>query len=734
MTEKRKAARTAGTFAIVLACLVAVSAAAYDADNYVGDLSDTGLTNPATTDLDMNGNALSNVGHIELNAGGSWFPGASDDSICLYETNTTSDYLCLTTVNGEGLRVTKGISFTGIRASPLYGDLAATITESSNNVWTFAGGNGVNNEALSMDLESTANKVAVSSTTGVTDLDFAMNLGVAGYKLCLDADCGTHLLSNATDSARVVAGDNNAATFTATFATLSRYNGEGSLVLQRVVASDGDNIYNLRFQGKSSTGQFRNVAELVGTMADYTNAAEYGTLTMNVFENGSKTEYLKLNSTSGQVEVVALASDGNVDSVRANGGSIRAIDSTDPGDNNGTGGFFLMAYDAGQALSVMGAMQLDVIDATAGAEYADVYFKAMTNANEDQEYMRLDSSSGGVTFNGVSATLKAGSAGDDQVCVYETDDATDVSCMRTISNVMHFTDAAGSANVGIDVGQIDAGGSVTGTSTIAFVASNETSPRFQTVDSTAPGDANGTGEFRMRARGDDSTYHDMARMYLDVTDASAGAEYADTVFEGTTNGTDATEWLRYDASAGAAVFGVPLTLPAYTRELDIPINAASVGATAPSAVTIGQARCLQFAQATSGEIAHVQFEVPEDWDAASDWSFEAYVFAESGDAIADTEVVEFDVTYRSLTVDEAYDNGTATTIAVNYTQSGAGVDKGLVKLEGTIDYDDANQPLAAGDSVFFLLDLDEAATTYSGDPIICSVHLEYTSVGVSTHR
>lgn len=200
--------------------------------------------------------------------------------------------------------------------------------------------------------------------------------------------------------------------------------------------------------------------------------------------------------------------------------------------------------------------------------------------------------------------------------------------------------------------------------------------------------------------------------------------------------------LKCDMTDGTetCAFGFPVTWPALTVEFDRRISAANVGATAPSATTIGQARCLQFAQATTAETAHIDFEVPSDWDGVSDFGIELYVFPVAGDAPADTEVVEYTATYRSVASGELYDygdaggDGSATSIAVSYTQSGAGVDKGRVDLTGTIDYDDANQPLTAGDQVYVVLDLNETNTTYSGDPILCNAHLSYTSIKPITHR
>lgn len=174
----------------------------------------------------------------------------------------------------------------------------------------------------------------------------------------------------------------------------------------------------------------------------------------------------------------------------------------------------------------------------------------------------------------------------------------------------------------------------------------------------------------------------------------------------------------------ATINGV-VTVNPYARHIDRPITAATTGATAPTAVTIGTKRCLQFTQATAAETAHIEFEIPDDWVGTSDFTLQFYWHPEAGDAVANAETVQWDATYRSTTYTstggEAYDNGTAVTISAIHTQSGAGTDKAGYVTTSTMAYTGGNQPLTKGDRVGVVIDLNEGATSYSGDPILCVV-------------
>jgi hypothetical protein len=188
----------------------------------------------------------------------------------------------------------------------------------------------------------------------------------------------------------------------------------------------------------------------------------------------------------------------------------------------------------------------------------------------------------------------------------------------------------------------------------------------------------------------------------------------------------------FDDSAAKVIFGVPIQVPTYTREVYMPMTSATSGGTAPVSVTIGTLRCLQFDQARAGETAKMQWEVPDDWVAGTDIVVRIYGYAEAGDAIAAGEVVEWTINMRALDSGDAYDDGTVYSGASVYTQSGAGTDKGGFRTSLTIDDANAQQPLAVDRSVYFQIDLHEVNTTYSGNPYACKMAVRYSSNGIPT--
>jgi hypothetical protein len=173
----------------------------------------------------------------------------------------------------------------------------------------------------------------------------------------------------------------------------------------------------------------------------------------------------------------------------------------------------------------------------------------------------------------------------------------------------------------------------------------------------------------------------------------------------------------------------------YTRHIDIAAGAAALGPSAPSVVTLGTLRCLEFDN--DNEEGFLEFEVPDDWvgTTSSDMKFKIYWTAESGDVIADGETVKYDIVYRSLDFDanEPYDNGATTSMSATYTQVGAGTDKSTHELEITLDADDASNPLVKGEVVGFNFTRDVSGDTYSGAGNVCRWEIEFSSNGLPEH-
>ena len=183
--------------------------------------------------------------------------------------------------------------------------------------------------------------------------------------------------------------------------------------------------------------------------------------------------------------------------------------------------------------------------------------------------------------------------------------------------------------------------------------------------------------------------------------------------------------IRGDTLDAVAANG--LTVGDYTRYTDV--GFLELGATPPVAGTIGTARALCF-DADAEEFFFV-FEVPSDWEGASDMNLEVHWHPESGTAIADGETVEWESDYRSRAAGEAIDSGTVVTVTGTHTQSGAGTDKDSLVTQVLLDYDDANQPLTAGDHVLLQLNRDFTNDTYAADACIFQILVSYTSTGIS---
>jgi len=169
----------------------------------------------------------------------------------------------------------------------------------------------------------------------------------------------------------------------------------------------------------------------------------------------------------------------------------------------------------------------------------------------------------------------------------------------------------------------------------------------------------------------------------------------------------------------------------YTRHHDILPNAASLGPTAPD--TVIQDTFVGLGFDADAETALITVEVPPEWTGASDMCLNVIWMAESGDAVADTETVKWDVSYRSVAEGENTDNGTVVTATQTHTQSGAGGDKELYKTCITIPYTGGNQPLAANDTLGIQFDRDVSGDTYSGEAIVVRWELEYNANKLGTH-
>ncbi len=181
-------------------------------------------------------------------------------------------------------------------------------------------------------------------------------------------------------------------------------------------------------------------------------------------------------------------------------------------------------------------------------------------------------------------------------------------------------------------------------------------------------------------------------------------------------------------SISISTVGIVTFPQGYTRKIIIEAGAASQGSTAPTFTTVGTVRGLSFS--ANAELAFFSVGIPSDWDGTSNFDLGVHWLPTSGDAIADTETVKFDISYHAAALGEAVDQGTVATATTTYTQSGAGTDKEHLLTMITIPATGGNQPLALGDLISIQFNRDATTDTYSGDPNIYFWTIEYTATGL----
>ena len=184
------------------------------------------------------------------------------------------------------------------------------------------------------------------------------------------------------------------------------------------------------------------------------------------------------------------------------------------------------------------------------------------------------------------------------------------------------------------------------------------------------------------------------------------------------------------AGAGSAlVRTIPLDISsarAYTATKSIFIEDLRVGSTPPTLDSV----LFGWAFDADAEAIRCEAAVPEDWDGASNMTLRLHWHASA--TIDDTETMKWQVTWGTIDAGEAADNGTEVVSATTYTQSGAGTAKEYFQTDLTIDFDDAGQPIAKGDLLTFLIQLDASNSTGvsvgSNDGVLVKVELRYTAL------
>ena len=171
-----------------------------------------------------------------------------------------------------------------------------------------------------------------------------------------------------------------------------------------------------------------------------------------------------------------------------------------------------------------------------------------------------------------------------------------------------------------------------------------------------------------------------------------------------------------------------ITVTSYENHIQMPANSSMQGATPTTTCQVGTASGLVFDN--NNDETYPTMEVPHDWDGISDLTVKFVWFPMT--AMSDTETVEIEWEFRSLGLTELITNGTVQTGTETYTSSGATAQYNEVHTEWVLDYDNANQPVTAGDHIYFKGYRDQTSDTYSGDVCYLLVEIVYNSTGLST--
>lgn len=239
--------------------------------------------------------------------------------------------------------------------------------------------------------------------------------------------------------------------------------------------------------------------------------------------------------------------------------------------------------------------------------------------------------------------------------------------------------------------------------------------------------ADGAGIFGSQVRLNDGVpinYGGSNKYWMQYVAGSTQFQFKSTNVDG--GGTDGNIFTVDDGTDDVDFTGI-VTAPdfivdgGYAVDYTIKGGSAVLGPTAPTFAVNNSVTGLAFDAVA--ETVGIDFEVPDCWDGTSDLTFKIYWVAESGDVPQLNEVVIFDILYRSIDWNtEDTDNGTVANGTVTYTElSDPGDDNDTHESMITIDFDHADQPIAAGDTIAIIFNRDtaaEAGSGYSGDAIV----------------
>lgn len=190
---------------------------------------------------------------------------------------------------------------------------------------------------------------------------------------------------------------------------------------------------------------------------------------------------------------------------------------------------------------------------------------------------------------------------------------------------------------------------------------------------------------------------------------------------------DASNYLQVNSTGDLLLVGTAK----YERHVQVQATPSGNAASQMDSVTIGTATGLK-ASSTIDQYAGFQWEIPDDWD-GTDAYVEIDWFPDSAD-MSGTAALRWVIEYRAIAEGELVTAGTVATI-----DNGAGGDTGdyaryqTKHTRMTLTYNNANQPLAAQDHLYFLVHRDTSvANDFSGTVTIPAFEIIYSSNGFPT--
>ncbi len=221
-----------------------------------------------------------------------------------------------------------------------------------------------------------------------------------------------------------------------------------------------------------------------------------------------------------------------------------------------------------------------------------------------------------------------------------------------------------------------------------------------------------------------------------------GATWENSVNNATTRGENSetlTETWSSNAVALSSATGVTSygfgtitpTVAARTKRIPIEVGSLILTGTAPPTIAnCGVGACLVYAT-DADDITYLSFFVPTDWDGASDILLIVRWAATSGDPLALSETVTWQIDWRSPALGAEFNAGTAVSLSVTYTETdNPDSERETKETTLTLDFDGANQPIAHGDMIGVTLRRDVDTDNYSGGVNLLALRAHYTSTSL----